>query len=52
MITGGTAGTMKIEAYEQDSEKLVCKLDNDDVLLGSLPIDDGMRLHVGICNDP
>ncbi|KAK3912516.1 Tubulin-folding cofactor B [Frankliniella fusca] len=46
MITGGSAGTMKIEVYENDSEKLVCKLDNDNALLGSFPIDDGMRLHV------
>lgn len=46
LITGGGAGTMKIQVYEKDSEKLVCNLDNDDALLGSFPIDDGMRLHV------
>lgn len=34
--------------YEKDSEKFVCALDNDSALLGSFPIDDGMRLHVSI----
>ena len=26
--------------------KLVGKLDNDDALLGSYPVDDGMKIHV------
>ena len=46
MLTGGGASTMKLQVYEKDSEKLVCALDNDSALLGSYPIDDGMRLHV------
>ena len=46
MLTGGSAASMKVVVYERDSEKLVCNLDNDSALLGSYPIDDGMRLHV------
>lgn len=26
--------------------KLVCKIDNNDAMLGSFPIEDGMRIHV------
>lgn len=36
---------MKIEAYDKDN-KLVCTLADDNALLGSYPIDDGMRFHV------
>lgn len=46
MLTGASAATMKLEVYEKDSEKLVCRLEDDNALLGSFPIDDGMRLHV------
>lgn len=46
MLTGGCAATMKVEVYEKDSEKLVCALGDDSALLGSFPVDDGMRLHV------
>lgn len=45
MVTGSVAGNMKLEVYGKD-DKLVCKLDNDDALLGSYTIDDGMRLQV------
>lgn len=46
LLTGASTATMKIEIYEKDSNNLVCSLDNDDALLGSYPIDDGMRIHV------
>lgn len=36
---------MVLEVYNQDKE-LVCTITNDNALLGSFPIDDGMRLHV------
>lgn len=36
---------MQVEAYTKDN-KFVCKLENDSALLGSYPLDDGMRLHV------
>ena len=36
---------MKLEVYSKEN-KLVCKIDNDDAMLGSFPVDDGMRLHV------
>ncbi|XP_062579388.1 tubulin-folding cofactor B-like [Saccostrea cucullata] len=45
LLTGSTPGNMKLEVYDADN-KLVCKLDNDDALLGSYPIEDGMRIHV------
>lgn len=35
---------MQLELYS--GSKLVAKIDNDDALLGSYPIEDGMRLHV------
>lgn len=44
MITGRSAGTMMLSAY--DKEKLVAKLDDDDSQLGSYPIESGMFLLV------
>lgn len=44
VLTGGNKGTMQLELYS--GSKLICKIDNDDALFGSLPIDDNMRLHV------
>jgi tubulin-specific chaperone B len=35
---------MKLELYS--GSKMICRLDNDNSLLGSYPIEDGMRLHV------
>lgn len=35
---------MQLELYS--GSKLVCKLDNNDALLGSYNIEDGMRIHV------
>uniref|UniRef100_A0A182M1C2 CAP-Gly domain-containing protein n=1 Tax=Anopheles culicifacies TaxID=139723 RepID=A0A182M1C2_9DIPT len=43
-ITGGNAGTMRLELYSGD--RLVSKLDDDSQPLGSFPIEDGMRVHV------
>jgi len=43
LVTGAFAQTMKLSAYKDD--KLICKLDNNDALLGSFPIDDGMIIH-------
>ncbi|KAK7103366.1 tubulin-folding cofactor B-like [Littorina saxatilis] len=45
LVTGGSARSMKLFAYDKEN-KLVCALDNDDALLGSYPIDSGMILHV------
>lgn len=45
LMTGASCQTMKIETYDKDN-KLVCSLADDSALLGSFPIDDGMRLHV------
>lgn len=44
-MTGGNCHTMQIESYTKDN-KFVCKLDDDNALLGSFPLEDGMRLHV------
>lgn len=44
IITGGSAGSMQLELYNGD--KLVCKIDNNDALIGSYPIETGYRLHV------
>ncbi|CAD7091198.1 unnamed protein product [Hermetia illucens] len=44
ILTGGCAATMQVELYNGDN--LVCKLDNNDALVGSFPIEDGMRFHV------
>ncbi|XP_076165719.1 tubulin-binding cofactor B [Ptiloglossa arizonensis] len=45
LVTGGNPVTMIIEVYDKNS-KLICKLDDGQRLLGSYPIDDGMRVHV------
>ena len=44
VLTGGNPGTMKLELFS--GSKLVCKIENNDAMLGSFPIEDGMRLHV------
>lgn len=44
IITGGNAGTMQLELYSGD--RLLQSLNNDDALLGSFPVEDGMRIHV------
>ncbi|CAG9815288.1 unnamed protein product [Phaedon cochleariae] len=45
MITGGSCSTMKIQAFNKN-DQLICDLDKDETLLGSYPLEDGMRLHV------
>jgi len=45
VFTGAQTSTMKINVFNKDNE-LVCILDNNDALLGSYPIDDGMRFHI------
>lgn len=49
--TGGNAATMTLELYDKN-DKLVAKLDDDNALLGSYPVDSGMRLHVGFLVPP
>lgn len=45
---------MKLELYTHD-DKFVCEMSDNDALLGSYPVDDGMRLHVidnfNLCNE-
>lgn len=36
---------MKLKVYDSKNN-FICDIDNDEVLLGSYPIDDGMRIHV------
>ena len=45
LLTGATAANMKLELYNNENT-LLCKVDNDDAMLGSYPAEDGMRLHV------
>lgn len=44
-MTGGDSNTMQLEIYSKENAH-ICKLDNNEALLGSYPINDGMRLHV------
>ncbi|XP_073822250.1 tubulin-binding cofactor B [Musca autumnalis] len=44
VITGGNAGTMKVELYK--GSELVTSLSNDSMMLGALPIGPNMRFHV------
>lgn len=45
LVTGANAGSMVLEVYNREKE-FVCALTNDNSLLGSFPVDDGMRIHV------
>ncbi|XP_046978031.1 tubulin-folding cofactor B [Vanessa cardui] len=45
LLTGGSASTMKLKVFDSKNN-FVCDINNDDALLGSYPIDDGMRIHV------
>jgi len=47
LLTGGNPVTMTIEVYDKN-DKLICRLEEEQRLLGSYPIDDGMRIHVNI----
>ena len=44
LVTGAFAQTMMLTVYGKDGKK-ICALDNDEALLGSYPVDDGMTLH-------
>ena len=49
LITGGSCSDMQIEVYDDSSKSdsvKVCDLSDDFALLGSYPVDSGMRLHV------
>jgi len=47
LITGANASTMDIFVHdEKRGGALVCALNDDNALLGSYPVDNGMRLHV------
>ena len=45
LLTGSVAANMKLEVYDKN-DKLVCNITDNEALLGSFPVDDGMRLHV------
>ncbi|CAH0399937.1 unnamed protein product [Chilo suppressalis] len=45
LVTGGSAATMQLKVYD-NKNNFICNIDNDEALLGSYPIDDGMRIHV------
>ncbi|KOC66710.1 Tubulin-folding cofactor B [Habropoda laboriosa] len=45
LVTGANSATMKVVVYDKN-DKLICKLDEGQRLLGSYPIDDGMRIHL------
>ncbi|CAK1585699.1 unnamed protein product [Parnassius mnemosyne] len=45
LVTGGSATTMKLKLFD-NKNNFVCDIANDNALLGSYPIDDGMRIHV------
>lgn len=44
IITGGNSATMQLELFNGD--KFISKLTNNDSMIGSYPIEDGMRIHV------
>lgn len=44
ILTGGNPATMQLELFS--GSKLICKIDNNDAMLGSYSIEDGMRIHV------
>ncbi|XP_062996254.1 tubulin-folding cofactor B [Elgaria multicarinata webbii] len=45
LVVGSPASCMDLELYTSE-DKFVMKLDSDESLLGSYPIDDGCRIHV------
>lgn len=45
LVTGARCGSMKLSVLDKDN-KFVCNLDNDETLLGSYPVDSGMKIHV------
>lgn len=47
LITGCSAAATDLELYTSEG-KLVGPINNDDALLGSYPVEDGMRIHVSL----
>ena len=45
LLTGSQACNMRLELYSKEN-KLLGKVEDDDALLGSFPVDNGCRLHV------
>ncbi|XP_014667828.1 PREDICTED: tubulin-folding cofactor B-like [Priapulus caudatus] len=45
LLTGSTAANMKLKLYSKD-DKLIVDIDSSSALLGSYPVEDGMRIHV------
>ncbi|XP_078517058.1 tubulin-folding cofactor B [Lissotriton helveticus] len=45
LVVGTPASCMDLELYSLDN-KLIMRMDSDDSLLGSYPVDDGCRIHV------
>lgn len=45
LVVGSPASCMELELYGSD-DKFYSKLDQEDALLGSYPVDDGCRIHV------
>ncbi|XP_064622210.1 tubulin-folding cofactor B-like [Lineus longissimus] len=45
LLTGSVSANMKLELRSKDN-KLVCEMTNDDVMLGSYPVEDNMIIHV------
>uniref|UniRef100_A0A452V596 Tubulin folding cofactor B n=2 Tax=Ursus maritimus TaxID=29073 RepID=A0A452V596_URSMA len=45
LVVGSPASCMELELYGPD-DKFYSKLDQEDALLGSYPVDDGCRIHV------
>ena len=47
LITGCSAMTMEVQLLDKEG-KFLCILNNEDAMLGAYPVDENMRLHVGI----
>ena len=45
LITGGNSGSMHITAFTKE-DKLICEISDPNAMLGSFPLDDGVRLHI------
>ena len=43
---------MRLSLYDKQ-DQFVCGMDSETALLGSFPVDEGMRLHVSVrCSEP
>ncbi|XP_050702958.1 tubulin-folding cofactor B-like [Eriocheir sinensis] len=45
LVTGGSASSMGLEVFDEN-ESLVCRMDNDEALLGSFCVEENYRIHV------